>query len=374
MRRPYYLIKRNEYWYHRLNRESGLVENDDVTWHTTGCQYRGDAEQFLEDLLAGGRDINTPVKHRTSRQYASSYFDWDWCPHIRRLREEGKSITRRHAKIQQQRLRKHTLPDPFADKRLSEITRADVSDLRSRLLAKNSPAMVNKALGIVKVIFREAVYREEINRDPTAGVGRIKEHRKERGIFTIEELRVLFPDHGYGPWRDVHDYTCFYMAAVTGLRHGVILALRWRHIDFERQVLTVSEAWKGGHEIGPPKWEHNRLVPLSSRTIDRLSRLQAASIRLGSDDFVFCYDNGLHFGETWWRKRFCASLDRASIDRQVRHLTPHSFRNTINTLVRNSGHDPAKIRAVLGWMDEAIQDKLYALGIESPQSMGRHCR
>jgi len=112
---------------------------------------------------------------------------------------------------------------------------------------------VNKALGIVKVIFQEALYREEINRDPTAGVGRIKERRKERGIFTVEELRALFPDHGYNPWQDVHDYTCFYLAAVTGLRRGEILALRWRHINFERQVLTVSEAWKGGNEIGPPK-------------------------------------------------------------------------------------------------------------------------
>ena len=45
----------------------------------------------------------------------------------------------------------------FANKRLSEITRADVLDLRSRLLRKCSPATVNRALGIVKVIFRETV-------------------------------------------------------------------------------------------------------------------------------------------------------------------------------------------------------------------------
>jgi integrase len=154
----------------------------------------------------------------------------------------------------------------------------------------------------------------------------------------------------------MHDYTCFYLAAVTGLRRGEILALRWRHIDFDQLVLTVREAWKGGQEIGPPKWEHNRLVPLSSRTIDRLVRLQGASIRLGPDDFVFCYDNGPRFGETWWRKRFCAAMEQAGIDWRSRRLTPHSFRHTINTIVRDSGHDPAKIRAVLGWMDEAIQD------------------
>ncbi|MBA7675023.1 hypothetical protein ES703_83251 [subsurface metagenome] len=117
-------------------------------------------------------------------------------------------------------------------------------DLRSRLLTKNVPATVNKALGVVKVIFREALYREEINRDPTAGVGRVKYQKQERGIFTTEELRALFPDHGHGPWWDILDYTCFYL----------------------------------------------------------------------------------------------------------------SFRHTINTMVRNAGHDPAKVQAVLGWMDEAVQD------------------
>jgi integrase len=354
MKRPFLLWKRGKVWYYKLPKIKHYL--------STGQTTRRAAENYIVDILNKERGL-VPCYY-TFRKYTQPFFDWDRCPHIRRLREEGKSITRRHAKIQRQRLVKHILSDPFAYKRLSEITRADVLDLRSRLLTKCSPATVNKALGIVKVIFQEAVYREEITRDPIAGVGRIKEHRKERGIFTVEELRELFPDLGLDPWRDVHDYTCFYLAAVTGLRRGEILALRWRHIDFDRQVLTVSEVWKGGKEIGPPKWDHNRLVPLSSRTIDKLLQLQTASIRLNPDDFVFCSDSGQRYGETWWRKRFCAAMDHAGIDRQARHLTPHSFRHTINTLVRNSGHDPAKIRAVLGWMDEAIQDNYTHWGLD----------
>ena len=56
MRRAYYLIQRGGFWYYRLNRESGLVESDEVTWHTTGCESRQDAETYLVDLSADGHN------------------------------------------------------------------------------------------------------------------------------------------------------------------------------------------------------------------------------------------------------------------------------------------------------------------------------
>jgi integrase len=233
MNRTYLLFKLGHLWYYRLAGEK--------TFHTIGQRTRSKAEDFVIELIKSQETKGRP-RHITFRKYAQPFFDWDRCPHIRRLREEGKSTTRRHAKIECQRFEKHILSDPFADKRLSKITRADVLDLRSRPLAKSSPATVNKALGIVKMIFREALFLEEINCDPTAGVGRIKEQKVERGIFTTEEPRELFPEYGYGPWRDVHDYTCFYIATLTGLRRGEILSLRWRYIDFDRQFLTVIKA------------------------------------------------------------------------------------------------------------------------------------
>ncbi|MGQ9616489.1 MAG: hypothetical protein ACUVWJ_08830 [Spirochaetota bacterium] len=66
------------------------------------------------------------------------------------------------------------MSDPYSAKRMSGTTRADVLDLRSRLLGKCSPATVNKVIGIMKVIFSEELHREENNREPTAGAGRIK--------------------------------------------------------------------------------------------------------------------------------------------------------------------------------------------------------
>ena len=154
MKRPYLLFKRRKYWYYRLTGKK--------TFHTTGKKTRSEAEKYMFELLRSTVEY-TKQGHISFRSYAAPFFIWDRCPHIRRLREEGKNITRRNAKIQRGRL---TCSNRlFPDKQLTSITRADVLDLRSRLLKKNAPATVNKVLGVVKVIFREALYREEINRE-----------------------------------------------------------------------------------------------------------------------------------------------------------------------------------------------------------------
>ena len=136
MKRPYLVWKRGQRWYYRLAGEK--------TFHTTGQITRGKAESYVLELLRSAEG-HTRQRHVSFRPYAEPFVLWGRCPHIRRLREQGKSFTRRHARIQRQRLENHVLKDPLAANRLSEITRADVLDLRSRLLAKNAPATANKA-------------------------------------------------------------------------------------------------------------------------------------------------------------------------------------------------------------------------------------
>jgi len=77
--------------------------------------------------------------------------------------EETGRFTQRHARIQRGRLKRYIFSDPFVNKRLSQITRADIFDLRSRLLRKCSAATSNKVIDVVKSILREAVIREELD-------------------------------------------------------------------------------------------------------------------------------------------------------------------------------------------------------------------
>jgi integrase len=299
-----------------------------------------------------------PARRRL-REYSAVFFIWGKCPHCRKLIEEGRQITKRHAYNQRRWLEKHILTDPIADKQLMELTRADVLDFRGRLARKLSTKVntVNKVLAVLKTIIKEACFREDLDRDPTAGVGNLKEHRREAGIFTADELRALFPLEGLGPWANIQTKTCFLVAATTGMRRGEILALRWKHIDFEAGLVRVEEAWKSDVELGAPKWGRKRVVPLQDPATGALKDLwdrQPAELAR-AESLVFCYSDGERLGGTWWTKNFAAAMKNAKIETRARGIKPHSFRHTVATLRRDAGEDPAKIRAALGWTNERTQ-------------------
>jgi len=225
-------------------------------------------------------------------------------------------------------------------------------DFRSRLLERASPGTVNQVVGILKIAYKEGIYREELERNPMAGIGLIHYQKQERGILTIDELQLLFPAEALGPWKDLVDHACFLFAASTGMRRGEILALRWGQLHLQDGYVLIDRAWKDADEEGPPKWNHVRssvFAVLRDRVEKSLEELHDASLHTAPTDFLFCYDDGEPLGFTWWKKRFETAMERFGVDRKARQLSPHSFRHTLASLLRGAGKDPALIRASLGW-------------------------
>ena len=247
---------------------------------------------------------NRKQTKRTLGDCADPFYIWERCPHIERLVSEGKSITHNTAKINRGLLEKYILPSTIAGENISDIRRADVLDFRSGLAKTGvGAASINKITGILKTILKEAYFREDIDRDPTAGIGKVKELKKEKGIIIIDQ------------------------------------------------------AWKGRDgELGLPKWEKERITVGPEKLFNALEELQEESIRVSPEDLIFCYDDGSPLGFTWWTRRFRKAMESAGIEYRERNISPHSFRHTLNSLLRGSGADTAKLRATFGWADEDIQD------------------
>ncbi len=351
MAKPYGLWKRGKTYYYRFPGGS---------WRSTGRSRQDEALGYvLEQVEKAKAEAARRIRAAASvplRAYLESFYHWGSCPHVARLLAEKKQISPQHVKNQRVLIDKYLLKDPIADLPIQDLRRGDIVDFRGRMLAKAGDRQANRIVGVLKTCLKEGVYREEISKDPTLGVGNVRHVAQERGVFTAEELRRLFPELGLGPWQDLQAFACFLVAATVGLRRGEVLALRWRDLDFEKRLLHVRQAWKDDTTLGPPKWGKVREeVPLPELTARRLKQLRAKSMHVLPDALVFHNKDGARKSTLWWGEQFKAAMVKAKIPSSARRLTAHSFRHSLNTLLRSAGIPDEKIRAAMGWSSEKVQ-------------------
>jgi integrase len=358
MKRPFILKKRGKYWYYKLAGQK--------TYHSTGKVWQNHAEAWVISKLKLNAEPSFYVEDELSpddiplREYIEPFFDWDRCPHGTRLREEGKSFSERYAENQRRRKERYICDDEIVDLKMRDIKRSHILAFRRRLIDNGTGGRtINLTIGILKIVFHEALFREDIDRDPTLGIGNIKYDEEETGIFTRQEIIDLFTERP-GVWRDLQGYTAFLLAAHCGLRRSEVLALIWGQLDLADGAILVNRAMTGN---GLPKWDKTRSTLMTAKCVQALKELRAESEWVLPHQYVFSRKNGQPRGFTWWKKRFETAMVRAGHMRKEngkisnpRRLEPHSFRHTLNTLLRAEDVDPAKLRATFGWSSEAVQD------------------
>lgn len=346
-RKPYRLKKRGKIYYYKLINSERFL--------TTGCTSKTDADLFVSNKLVRYGYKN--VESMLFSKYAEPFFDWERCPHVSRKREEGSTINKNYASIQRSNLQRYILTSKLSSLVLSEIKRSDILDFRTSLTKKNlANSTINKILSALKVIFNEAFFREDILNNPATSVGLLKEEREQRDALTVDELKQLFPDDYKKVWRDEIDYTCFLIAAKTGMRRGEVLALRWKNVDFEKNTIVICEARKGTYEVGLPKWDKTRSIYMSESLKERLIQYKENKIGCKPDDYVITDLDGKELKNTWWKKRFDRAIKIAGIDCTNRNITPHSLRHTLNTMLLSAGESPDKIQATFGWSSKETQE------------------
>ena len=369
-RRPYYLAKRGRVWYVRWNRESGVVRRDDQHARSTGQTTRRAAETWCVRRMAKGRRAGADV---TLATYLAPYYVWGQCPHIRRLIAVGASIGRAHAAATRTRIEQHVLPHPIAEMRLGDITRGDLIDLQADLVGEGvGKRSINQIFAALKVVFREAVAREDLDRNPAAHLENIRYQSTERGVFTLDELRRLFPLTPPGPWQGLLDHTMFLLAWTAGMRKGELLALRWANVDLGSAVVRVDEARKGySAEVGAPKWGRRREEPLCGQAVARLRDLWEESPYRSGGDLVFSSSAGKMLGDWWWHTRFVEALRAVGIsdaERKQRNLVPHGFRHCLVTHLRDRVND-AILRDVVGHSSEAMTNDYTHFTIDQKRAV-----
>lgn len=142
---------------------------------------------------------------------------------------------------------------------------------------------------------------------------------------------------------DEQDGELVRVAAYTGLRLGELLALRWRDIDVEGSVLTISRAMSAGVET-TTKSGRVRRVPLPTQASNALQHLRRRPDFTAPVEFVFVDGVGRPLNSVTVRKRFKQARDAVG----ARPLRFHDLRHTYGSLLAAAGVDLVTVKDTMG--------------------------
>lgn len=243
-------------------------------------------------------------------------------------------------------LRAHLLPR-FGELAVDRVRKRDVekfmADLNEAGLAARTRSGIFKLLSQV---FSFAVAHGWCEENPCRLVRqpRVRECSEIR-FLNQQELDALIAsvDVSAAPFGST-DRAIFLSAAMTGMRQGELLALRWRDVDWQAKRIRVRRNYTRGHWSTPKSRSGERAVPLSSKVEAELREHLRRSRFSGEDDLVFANPlSGEVLPHGPLVRRFKKALKAAGV-RQVRF---HDLRHTFGTRIAAAG---VPMRALQAWM------------------------
>lgn len=299
-----------------------------------GLSGKKAARAKLDERLRESENKAPEVTELTVERFSDDY----WKPSLDR--KQVKPSTRRSYESS---LQQHILP------RIGGLLLADVSPLhiedlvRKTLSAGSSPKTVRNLVGLVQSIFSLAVDNDLIPRSPVRKKHKPKVTRREKPVWTPEQVRMIVQAV------PAEYQTLFECAALTGVRAGELLGLRWKHVDFAKRTLQISESlWEG--QLLDPKTEASiRIIPFGPALLATLNRQKQNSRHRLADDFVFPKSDGMpHNQDVLRRDILYPALDRLGIARSPRSSGFHSFRHSAATIVNQQTGNLKLVQRLLG--------------------------
>jgi integrase len=254
-------------------------------------------------------------------------------------------------------LRSHLAPF-FGAKAIDRITPDEVT---SYMAAKRhqglSTKTVSNHLAFLHGVFQFAVKRRWASSNPVAAADRPRSINRDPDIRYLDrsELEAVLrkvPDDTLGSV----DRVLYLAAAVTGMRQGELIALRWQDVDWTAGVIRVRRNRTRGRWGTPKSRRSSRAIPMLDRLAGELDRHYKQSNYTSDVDLVFCHPlTGGPYDASKLRARFKGAVDAAGL----RPIRFHDLRHTYGTHLAASG---APLRAIQEWMGHtsASTTEIYA--------------
>jgi integrase len=254
---------------------------------------------------------------------------------------------------------KHLIPR-FGEHRLCDISRVEIQHyLLEKLKQGFAWETTNHLRHLLSKVLGVAVTWDYILSNPVRGVKMPERTLKRPHRFlTADEVRRLITA-SKEPAR-----TIVLLAAMTGLRIGEILALRWGRIDFIKGTLLVAETCYKGHFGSPKTRASRREVPLAPALVCELKTQYSRSTDHSPSALVFATRQGSPLAADNLRKRSLRpACERAGLPR----IDWHTLRHTHGTLLHGQGTPLKVAQAQLGHARMATTLEVYTHASASAQ-------
>lgn len=249
-------------------------------------------------------------------------------------------------------VRVHLAPT-FDDRSIDSIEPADVLDLISVLEGKGrSPKTIRNVIATLSALLNRYAASNACEGLELPAVPEQTEIR----YLTLEEVDAVVRHARPGMYKAI-DRALFLTAAMTGLRKGELLALRWRDVDWTAARIRVRQNYVRG-QFGTPKSKRStRSVPMADEVGGELERLFKRSRFQGDGDLVFAHPaSGGPLPKANVTRRFRKALKAAGLDDSHRF---HDLRHTFGTRMAAAGVPMRTLQEWLGHRDLATT-QIYA--------------
>lgn len=248
----------------------------------------------------------------------------------------------------------------LGDRDVARVTPEDVEDLMRTMRAKLSPKSIRNHIGTLSAMYRYALHPRRrwatVNPCDSIDLPGREQHAGVIRFLTVDEVEQLVAAAVPGRHQGL-DRALYLTAAMTGMRQGELIALRWQDVDWRAQKIRVRRSHVLG-EFGTPKSRRSsRSVPLSDRLAGELARWQQESPHGADTALVFAE---LTTGEPLPRgalmRRYRRALKAAQLEPTHRF---HDLRHTFGTAMAGAG---VPMRTLQEWMghEDITTTQIYA--------------
>jgi len=320
---------------------------------TIGLVSQMKRQEALEILQARVSAVSQQQRQPQVSLTLSEFVRAEWKPN------GALALKKSSMRIYSYQLEKHILPT-LGELPLRNVGIAQVEACLSNLKQKGHAASTLRSVrATFATVLRSAVQRGYVDRNPAHGIViREGDSKKERRFYSADQVRKLLGE------LTEPCATVVTVAALTGMRIGEILALRWKRVDLLGGTIEVAENYSSGEFVSPKTKSSRRVIPISSALRSVLETHRAGMKPKTPEELVFQTSLGTPLNDkNLYNRELAPACDRIGQPR----VSWHSFRHTYATLLHNNGETLKTAQALLGHSDLETTLNTYAHTVSDSQ-------